>query len=190
MNLQNLDSRVQSLTPPQPAQLLTMFRELSSRHSMPMSKSGSIQSRPSSTLSCLSVPPKTQKQTRQEAFTDKNQAEAKALASIATDKHHRKMAEHAQRMAELEIKKTRLDLEAKGKHLEAEERRIAAQHQHKCEREQHDMQMLRLRLQYQGAIGRAPVEFGMEQFAGNNTSEQFAGDKTFGDMQMNGSYLT
>lgn len=122
---------------------------------------------------------------------DENKAEAAVLASIAADKHARKMAEHAQRMAELGIKKQRMDIEANGKHLEVEDRRIAAQHQREREKEQHDMQMLRLRLQYQGGSGvasvagpaTAPAQFGMEQFANPGA---------FGDMGMGmgGNYLT
>lgn len=61
------------------------------------------------------------------------------------------MAEHAQRMVELEIKKQRMALDANEKRLQAEDRRLAAQHQREREKEAHDLQMFRLRLQYQGS---------------------------------------
>jgi hypothetical protein len=186
---QSLDSREQSLTPPQPTQHRNVFQATSSRNSTPLSKSGSVQSKLSSTLSRPSTAPKARKRTCQEAFADESKAEAEQAAATNSEKHSRKMAGHAQRMVELEIKKQRMDLEAKGKHLEAEERRIAAQHQREREKEQHDMQMLRLRLQYQGAMGRnVNVEqFSMEQFTDNTNN-------AFGDMGMgtgaSGSYLT
>ena len=99
------------------------------------------------------------KRSRQEAFSDENRAEAEILASLAGEKHARKMAEHAQRMVELGIKKQRMDLEATEKRLHAEDRRLAAQHQREREKEAHDLQMFRLRLQYQGA-GAAAQQFG------------------------------
>ena len=61
------------------------------------------------------------------------------------------MAEHAQHMVELGIKKQSMDLEATEKRLQDEHHRLTAQHQRECEKDAHDMQMLRLRLQYQGA---------------------------------------
>jgi hypothetical protein len=66
---------------------------------------------------------------RQEAFADENKAEADILATLAAEKHARKMAEHVQRMVELDIKKQRMNLEANEKQLQAEDRRLAAQHQ-------------------------------------------------------------
>lgn len=84
------------------------------------------------------------KRTRQEAFADENKVEAQVLASLATEKHARKMAEHQQKMKELEIKKHRLT-------QEADEKKLQAQYQREREKEAHEMQMLRLRLQYQGA---------------------------------------
>ena len=95
---------------------------------------------------------KTQgKRSRQEAFADENKAEAEILATLAAEKHARKMAEHAQRMVELELKKRRMDLDANEKRLQSEDRRLAAQHQREREKEAHDLQMFRLRLQYRGA---------------------------------------
>jgi hypothetical protein len=104
------------------------------------------------------------KRSRQEAFADENKAEAEILATLAAEKHARKMAEHAQRMAELEIKKQRIDLEANEKRLQAEDRRLAAQHQREREKEAHAMQMFRLRLQYQGANAAGMGQFGAQQF--------------------------
>jgi hypothetical protein len=112
------------------------------------------------------------KRTRQEAFADENKAETEVLAALAAEKHTRKMAEHAQRMAELEIKKQRLNLEANEKRMQAEERRIIAQHQREREKEVHDMQMLRLRLQYQDAGAPGVGPFRTTQFGDN---EDFAG---------------
>ena len=60
---------------------------------------------------------------------NKNRAEAEILASLAGEKHARKMAEHVQQMLELGIKKQRIDLEVNDKQLQAEDRRLAAQHQ-------------------------------------------------------------
>jgi len=77
------------------------------------------------------------------------------------------MAEHAQRMVELEIKKQRMDLDANEKRLQADDRRLAAQHQREREKEAHDLQMFRLRLQYQGAnaAGMGHMgQFGVQQF--------------------------
>ena len=79
------------------------------------------------------------KRSRQEAFADENRAEAEILASLAGEKHARKMAEHAQRMVELGIKKQCLDLDATEKRLHAEDRRLAAQHQRECEKEAHNL---------------------------------------------------
>jgi hypothetical protein len=101
---------------------------------------------------------------RQDTFADENRAEAVILASLAGEKHARKMAEHAHRMVELGIKKQCIDLEATEKQLQAEDRRLAAQHQREREKEAHDLQMLRLRLQYQGAGAAGPAQFGAQQF--------------------------
>ena len=132
----------------------------------------------------LSISQKAQgKRLRQEAFADENRAEAEILASLAGEKHARKMAEHAQRMVELGIKKQRMDLEATEKRLHAEDRRLAAQHQREREKEAHDLQMFRLCLQYQGA-GAATEQFGnLNAFGGaagggvpvaNNVAAQFS----------------
>ena len=51
----------------------------------------------------------------QEAFADKNKAEAEILATLTTEKHAWKMAEHKQCMVELQIKKQRIDLNANEK---------------------------------------------------------------------------
>ena len=91
---------------------------------------------------------KTQgKCSHQEGFVDENWARAKILATLAAEKHTRKMAEHAQWMAELEIKKQHMDLEVNDKWLQAEDHRIAAQHQQEHEKEAHDLQMFHLCLQ-------------------------------------------
>lgn len=128
--------------------MLQESKNLSSRSSS-ASKASTPSSRP---LSRVSTSQKAQgKRSRQEAFADENRAEAEILASLAGEKHARKMAEHAQRMVELGIKKQRMDLEATDKQLQAEDRRLAAQHQREREKEAHDLQMLRLRLQFQGA---------------------------------------
>ena len=104
------------------------------------------------------------KRSRQEAFADENRAEAEILASLAGEKHARKMAEHAQRMVELGIKKQRMDLEATEKKLQAEDRRLTAQHQREREKEAHDLQMLRLRLQYQRTGATGTAQFGAQRF--------------------------
>ena len=57
----------------------------------------------------------------QEAFANENRAEAEILASLASEKHVQKMAEHAQQMVELGIKKQWMDLEATDKWLQAED---------------------------------------------------------------------
>jgi hypothetical protein len=124
------------------------------------SSSASKVSTPSSRTLRASTSQKAQgKRSRQEAFADENRAEAEILASLAGEKHARKMAEHAQRMVELGIKKQRLDLDATEKRLHAEDRRLTAQHQREREKEAHDLQMFRLRLQYQGA-GASAQQFG------------------------------
>jgi hypothetical protein len=118
-----------------------------------------------------------------DAFQDKCKTEAIALANLAADKHARKMAEHDQLMAKLDIKKQQLDIEAAGKHHEAEDCQIAAQHKCEHEKEQHNMEMLCLRLQFQGASGGSRVaglvmstaQFGMDQ-------EQFPTPNAFGNL--------
>ena len=126
--------------------MLQESKNVSSRSSSASTKVSTPSTRPPSTLQ------KTQgKCSRQDAFADENRAEAEILATLAGEKHARKMAEHAQRMVELGIKKQRIDLEATDKQLQAKDRRLAAQHQREREKEAHDLQMLRLRLQYQGA---------------------------------------
>ena len=122
---------------------------LSSR-STPISAPRSKASTPS-TLATSALQKTRGKRSRQEAFADENKAEAEILATLAAEKHTWKMAEHAQRMVELEIKKQRIDLEANEKWLQAEDRCLAAQYQREREKEAHDLQMFRLRLQYQGA---------------------------------------
>ena len=74
------------------------------------------------------------------------------------------MAEHAQRLVELGIKKQRMDLEANEKQHQADDRRLAAQHQREREKEAHDLQMLRLRLQYQGVATAGIAQFGAQPF--------------------------
>jgi hypothetical protein len=131
----------------------------------------------SSQASRASASQKTKgKRSRQEAFADENKAEAEILATLAGEKHVRKMAEHAQRMAELEIKKQRMDLEANEKRLQAEDRRLAAQHQREREKEVHAMQMFRLRMQYQGANAAGMGQFGAQQFG----AQQFGEPAAFG----------
>lgn len=115
------------------------------------------------------------KRSRQEAFADENRVEAEILASLAGEKHARKMAEHAQRMVELDIKKQRIDLEVTEKRLQADDRRLAAQHQREREKEAHDLQMLRLRLQYQGAGAAGTAQFGAQQFDNLNAFGGAAG---------------
>jgi hypothetical protein len=102
--------------------------------SVPTSRSSSIlaphskASTPSTHATAVSQ--KSQgKHSHQEAFADKNKAEAQSLAALAGEKHAQKMVEYAQRMVELDIKKTRMDLEATEKWLQAEDRRLVAQHQ-------------------------------------------------------------
>lgn len=141
-----------------PSFVLQESKNLSSR-----SSSTSKASTPSTRA--LSTSQKAQgKCSRQEAFADENRAEAEILASLAGEKHARKMAEHAQRMVELGIKKQRMDLEASEKRLQAEDRRLTAQHQREREKEAHDLQMLRLRLQYQGAGVAGAAQFNAQQF--------------------------
>jgi hypothetical protein len=105
----------------------------------------------------------------QNAFMDKNKAEATVLVSITADKHAHKMAEHAQCMAELGIKKQQMDIEANRKRLKAKDCWIATQHQHEHEKEQPDMRMLCLCLQHQGCSGitgcATPAGLGMEGLA-------------------------
>ena len=87
------------------------------------SSSASKASTPSSRTLSTSQNLKVQgKRSRQEAFADENQAKAEIFASLAGEKHARKMAEHAQRMVELGIKKQRIDLEAIEKRHQAEDR--------------------------------------------------------------------
>lgn len=123
------------------------------------------------------------KRSHQDAFADENKAEAEILATLAAGKHARKMAEHAQRMVELEIKKRRMDLEANEKRLQAEDRRLASQHQREREKEAHDMQMLRLRLQYQGANAAGMAQMG--QFG----AQPFGGPAVFGGLGANEDFL-
>jgi hypothetical protein len=127
----------------------------------------------------LSTSQKVQgKCSHQEAFADKNRAKAKILASLAAEKHARKMAEHAQWMVELGIKKHRIDLEATEKQLQAEDCRLAAQHQQEREKEAHDLQMLHLRLQYQGAgaANYGAAQFGAQDFGDFNAFGGAAGN--------------
>ena len=119
----------------------------------------------------------------QEAFADENKAEAEILAALAAEKHARKMAEHAQRMVELDIKKQRMDLEANDKRLQAEDRRLTAQHQREREKEAHNLQMFRLRLQYQGAGATGVGQFGAQQFG----TQQFGDSNTFGEVTGSGT---
>jgi hypothetical protein len=145
-------SPINTPTVSRPPLVLHESMNLSSR-----STSTSKVSTPSSRA--LSISQKAQgKRSRQEAFADENRAESEILASLAAEKHARKMAEHAQRMVELGIKKQRMDLDATEKRHHAEDRRLAAQHQREREKEAHDLQMFRLRLQYQGA-GAAAQQF-------------------------------
>ena len=84
---------------------------------MNLSSQSSSASKPSTPFTrALSTSQKSQgKCSRQEAFADENRAEAEILASLAGEKHARKMAEHAQQMLELGIKKQRIDLEVNDK---------------------------------------------------------------------------
>ena len=125
------------------------------------SSSASKASTPSSCTLSTSQNLKVQgKCSRQEAFAYENRAEAEILASLAGEKHARKMAEHVQQMVELGIKKQRIDLEAIKKQHQAEDRQLAAQHQREREKKAHDLQMFHLRLQYQraGATGTVPFD--------------------------------
>ena len=128
------------------------------------------------------------KWSRQDAFADKNKAEAEIFATLTADKHARKMAEHTQRMVELEIKKQQIDLEANEKRLDAEDHQITAQHQSEHEKEQHAMQMLHLQLQYQGASGvsghAAPPQFGMEPFTDLDVFGRLGTDSNFSGLHM------
>ena len=67
-------------------------------------------------------------------------------------------------MAELELKKQWIDVEASEKQMQVEDYRLTAQHQREREKELHDMQMLHLRLQYQGGTAAGMGQFGMTQF--------------------------
>jgi hypothetical protein len=127
------------------------------------------------------APQKSGKRSRQEAFADENRAEAEILASLAGEKHARKMAEHAQRMVELGIKKQRMDLEATDKRLLAEDRRLAAQHQREREKEAHDLQMFRLRLQYQGPGATGTAQSSAQQFDNLNAFGGGAGSDVAND---------
>jgi hypothetical protein len=124
----------------------------------------------------------------QDAFMDKNKAEATALASMAVDKHTYKMAEYAH-MAELKIKKQQMDIKANEKFLKAENRQIATQHQYKCKKEQHDMQMLYLYLQYQRGSSITRCAAPAAQFGPG--MEGFVNQSAFGDMGtgIDGNYL-
>jgi hypothetical protein len=64
-----------------------------------------------------------------------------------------------------------MDLEANEKRLQAEDRRLASQHQREREKEAHDLQMLRLRLQYQGANAAGMAHIG--QFGAQQVQQQF-----------------
>jgi hypothetical protein len=93
---------------------MIISRILTLIQSTPLSKSGLV-SIPQSKLSTshLTILQKAKgKQTRQDAFMDKNKAKAIVLVSITADKHTRRMAEHAQCMAELGLKKQQMELEA------------------------------------------------------------------------------
>ena len=119
----------------------------------------------------------------QEAFADENCAEAEILASLAGEKHARKMAEHAQRMVELSLKKQRMDLEATEKQLQAEDCQLTAQHQREREKEAHDLQMFRLRLQYQRAGDTGTAQFGAQRFDNLDVFEGATGsDMANGDL--------
>ena len=154
-----------------PALVLQESINVSSR-----SSSASKASTPSTRA--LSTSQKAQgKRSRQEAFADENRVEAEILASLAGEKHARKMAEHAQQMVELGIKKQRMDLEATEKRLQADDRRLAAQHQREREKEAHDLQMFRLRLQYQGAGATGTAQYGAQQFDNLNAFGGAAGTR-------------
>jgi len=171
-----LDSPIDSPTPGLP-QLQTVLQESRNSSSTPstmalMPAPQSKASTPAPQSKALTPISRTtstsqkgrEKHTRQEAFADENKAETEVLTAIAAEKHTQKMVEHVQWMAELEIKKQRINLEANNKWLQAEDHRIIAQHQWEHEKEVHDMQMLRLRLQYQGAGVSSMGQFGTTQF--------------------------
>lgn len=139
------------------------------------SRSSSASKASTPSTRALATSQKQGKCSRQEAFADENRAEAEILASLAGEKHARKMAEHAQRMVELGIKKQRMDLEATDKRLQAEDRRLAAQHQREREKEAHDLQMFRLRLQYQGAGATGAAQFDAQPFDNLNAFRGVAG---------------
>ena len=145
--------------------------------SAPTSRSSSTpRSRATPSTQTSASQKKRGKRPHQDAFADENKAEAEILATLAAEKHARKMAEHAQRMVELEIKRQRMDLDANEKRLQAEDRRLAAQHQREREKEAHDLQMFRLRLQYQGANAAGMAQFGGEQFGNPAAFGGGAGD--------------
>jgi len=102
------------------------------------------------------------KHSHQEAFTDKNRAEAESLAALAGEKHAQKMAAYVQQMVELDIKKQHIDLEATEKQLQAEDCQLVAQHQQEHEKEAHNLQMFHLCLQYQGAAAVGVGQFGAQ----------------------------
>jgi hypothetical protein len=171
-------SPIDSPTPagrlPQP----TVFHETKNFTSAPSSNSTPRSKATPSTAHTSASQKKRVKRSHQDAFADENKAEAEILATLAAEKHARKMAEHAQRMVELEIKKQRMDLDANEKRLQAEDRRLAAQHQREREKEAHDLQMFRLRLQYQGANAGGLEQFGAQQFGnfGDPAQAAFGGD--------------
>jgi hypothetical protein len=176
------------LLPATPASLVNTPTPVS-RLPLPLvlQESKNLSSRSSSASTKISTPstraPSTSQKaggkcSRQDAFADENRAEAEILASLAGEKHARKMAEHAQRMVELGIKKQRIDLEATEKQLQAEDRRLAAQHQRE---EAHDFQMLRLHLQYQGAGAAGPAQFGAQQFDNLNAFGRAVGNDAAND---------
>jgi hypothetical protein len=109
------------------------------------------------------------------------------LESITLAKRDRKMADCAQRLAELDIKKQRLDMEAKMKQLEVEERLAKARYEREREKDKHDLEMLRMRLQYQGVPGIS----GQVPNAGQFNAEPFPDTSAFGDLGMglDGNYL-
>jgi hypothetical protein len=181
-------SPINALTPDGHLPSSLVFQETRNLGSAAISRSSSTSAPHSkaSTPSARSTPASQKvqgKRSRQEAFADENRAEAEILATLAAEKHARKMAEHAQRMVELDIKKQRMDLEANDKRLQAEDRRLAAQHQREREKEAHDLQMFRLRLQYQGAGAAGVGQFGGQQFG----TQQFGDSNTFGEAAESGT---
>jgi len=97
-----------------------MFQESRNLGLMPSSRATSTLA-PHSKASTLSTcatsgSQKTQgKCSCQEAFADKNKAEAEIIATLAAKKHAWKMVEHEQYMVELQIKKQKMDLDANEK---------------------------------------------------------------------------